>query len=139
MAEPLEATLRRLKEERQEADRRYNDALTALDRANPGAFRPPAPVRAVDEHQLAALNEAWKTLQEPPPGGLKGRLAGLYVSVRRSCAGPLPRKRHATDLALEGAPGSDEGRRPATRAAGAAPGGRLRRTHVSTDAVDAQP
>ena len=32
MHERLEDTLRRLKEERDEADRRYNEALTALDR-----------------------------------------------------------------------------------------------------------
>ena len=38
MTERLEETLRRLKEERDEADRRYNDALTALDKS----FKPPA-------------------------------------------------------------------------------------------------
>ncbi len=37
--EPLEAELRRLEQERDEADRRYNDALTALDRAYPGGRR----------------------------------------------------------------------------------------------------
>ena len=33
MHEPLDAKLRRLEQERAEADRRYNDALTAFDRA----------------------------------------------------------------------------------------------------------
>ena len=33
--ETLEQTLTRLEQERDEADRRYNDALTALDRAVP--------------------------------------------------------------------------------------------------------
>ena len=42
MAERLEETLRRLKEERDEADRRYNDALTALDKS----FKPPAALPA---------------------------------------------------------------------------------------------
>ena len=87
--ERLEDTLRRLERERDEADRRYNDALTALDRANPGGFSPPGLVRASDEHQLAAINEAWKTLQEPPPGGLKGRLAGF---VWRTIAPSLQRQ-----------------------------------------------
>ncbi len=76
--EPLEATLRRLKDERQEADDRYNDALTALDRAlRPGAALPrPAP--GLDDHQLAPLNDAWNILPSPPEAsGLRGRLAGF--------------------------------------------------------------
>ena len=87
--ERLEDTLRRLERERDEADRRYNDALTALDRAHPGGFSPPGAVRAFDEHQLGALNDGWKTLQEPPPGGLKGRLAGF---VWRTVAPSLQRQ-----------------------------------------------
>ncbi len=87
--ERLEDTLRRLEQERDEADRRYNDALTALDRANPGGFSPPKPVPAVDDHQLAALNEAWRTLQEPAAGGLKARLAGF---VWRTIAPTLQRQ-----------------------------------------------
>ena len=79
MNEPLDTTLRRLKKERDEADRRYNDALTALDRAVPGRpdLRDVGP--ALDEHQLATLNQAWNTLPEPPPQrpGLRGRLGGF--------------------------------------------------------------
>lgn len=75
MAETLEATLRRLKEERDEADRRYNDALTALDKA----FRGPSPLPAIppgyDEHQLTPLNESWNILPAPPEfAGPAGRL-----------------------------------------------------------------
>src|SRR5688500_2387808 len=78
MPEPLDATLRRLKEERDEADRRYNDALTALDRAvRPPPELPAAPA-AYDEHQITPLNEAWNIIPEPPAGGgLAGRLTGL--------------------------------------------------------------
>lgn len=74
MAEPLADILRRLKEERDEADRRYNDALTALDRAVAGAPDLPSPLPAHDEHQLAALNASWNILAAPPAaGGLRGR------------------------------------------------------------------
>ena len=78
MIEPLDATLRRLKDERDEADRRYNEALTALDAAVPAHTGVPDPVAAIDEHQLATLNEAWNTIPAPPAmGGLKGKLTGL--------------------------------------------------------------
>jgi 2-polyprenyl-3-methyl-5-hydroxy-6-metoxy-1,4-benzoquinol methylase len=79
MTEPLETTLRRLKKERDEADRRYNDALTALDRAVPSRPDLPDVGPALDEHQLATLNQAWNTLPEPPAqrSGLRGRLGGF--------------------------------------------------------------
>ena len=74
----LEATLRRLKQERDEADRRYNDALTALDQS----FSAPAPLPdappAYDEHQITPLNDAWNILPSPPGGsGVAGRVAGF--------------------------------------------------------------
>jgi SAM-dependent methyltransferase len=76
--EPLEAALRRLKEERDQADARYNEALTALDRT----IRPPAtlprPAAGLDDHQIAALNDAWNILPAAPQGsGVRGRLAGF--------------------------------------------------------------
>ena len=78
MTEPLEARLRRLKEERDEADRRYNEALTALDRALAPPPALPEPPAAFDEHQITPLNESWNILPAPPQGpGLKGRLAGF--------------------------------------------------------------
>lgn len=78
MSDRLEDRLQRLKEERDEADRRYNDALTALD----GSFTPPVPLPpgppAYDEHQITPLNEAWNILPSPPQtAGLRGRLTGL--------------------------------------------------------------
>ena len=78
--EPLEVTLRRLKQERDEADRRYNDALTALDQAIPGAPAFPRPAAPLDEHQIPALNESWNILPAPPPHqglGLQRRLRGF--------------------------------------------------------------
>ncbi len=81
-AEPLEAVLRRLKEERDEADARYNDALTAVDKAlSPSAAIPPPPP-PLDDHQIAALNEAWNTLPAPPrASGLRQRATGFIWGV----------------------------------------------------------
>ena len=82
VTERLEDTLRRLAKEREEADRRYNDALTALDRARPGSASLPRARAAFDEHQLRALNEAWNVLPAPPEvAGVKGRLAGFIWRV----------------------------------------------------------
>lgn len=78
MTEPLDATLRRLEAERDEADRLYNDALTAVDQALPASLALGTPQVPVDEHQLPALNDAWNILPAPPAGsGLGGRLTGL--------------------------------------------------------------
>ena len=78
MAEPLETRRRRLERERDEADRRYNEALTELDRAVPPAAGPVEPAPVLDEHQLSALNQAWNILQPPAGGGgLRHTLASL--------------------------------------------------------------
>lgn len=72
--------LARLKAAREAADRRYNEALTALDAAlvRPGELPHPPP--GADEHQVTPLNEAWDLLRLLPPappmaGGWRGRLA----------------------------------------------------------------
>ncbi len=76
--EPLEETLRRLAEERDEADRRYNTALTALDSALLKLTTVPDAPREYDEQQITPLNESWSTLVAPAAaGGLKGRLAAF--------------------------------------------------------------
>ena len=75
MAETLEDTLRRLKKERDDADRRYNDALTAVDHALTGSVElPPAPP-LYDESQITPLNEAWNIIPAQSRG-LKGRITG---------------------------------------------------------------
>jgi SAM-dependent methyltransferase len=80
--EPLEAVLSRLKKERDEADARYNEALTALDRSLRPAASVPSPAPGIDDHQVAALNEAWNILPAPPQAaGLKGKLAGVIWRV----------------------------------------------------------
>src|SRR3954470_12269436 len=80
--EPLEAVLSRLKKERDEADARYNEALTALDRALRPAVTIPSPAPGIDDHQVGTLNEAWNILPAPPhAAGFKGRLAGVIWRV----------------------------------------------------------
>ena len=78
--EPLDDLIARLERERLAADRIYNDALTALDRAiSAPAMLPPGPP-AADRSRLAAVNERAQILPPGSPsidGSLKGRLAGF--------------------------------------------------------------
>jgi O-antigen chain-terminating methyltransferase len=75
--QPLEDLLARLERERLAADRLYNDALTAVDRAVQQApDLPPAP-RAYDDERLTSINQSWKILPAGRPHvdrSLKGRL-----------------------------------------------------------------
>ena len=81
-AEPLEAVLRRLKKERDEADARYNEALTAVDRALHSPPAIPHPPSTLDDHQIAALNEAWNIIPAPPSAsGFRQRIAGFVWGV----------------------------------------------------------
>ena len=78
--------LDQLRRERDEADRRYNDALTALDRALPRPSGGVPPVPAFDGAQLAALNEHWRILPDaalPPARGLRSRLAHFVWDLLR--------------------------------------------------------
>lgn len=85
--ERLAETLERLERERAQADRRYNDALTGVDRAirQPGTLpESPAPY---DDSQLGALNDSWDIVPEGPAlgGFVKGRLRRLVWNL----AGPV--------------------------------------------------
>jgi SAM-dependent methyltransferase len=73
----IEDLLARLERERLDADRVYNDALTAVDRALQSAPNLPNPPPRYDESRVADLNAAWDILPDGPPptdGSLKGRL-----------------------------------------------------------------
>jgi SAM-dependent methyltransferase len=75
--------LAELERERAEADRRYNEALTALDRAMPGGPALPGLPAAADRSALSRLNEMWKVaLDAPPPGrGVRTRLARFVAAI----------------------------------------------------------
>ena len=90
MDEPLEARLRRLDEERTDADRRYNEALTALDRALLGTPALPPPPAPYDESRLPSLNEVWNLPSAPSASGFRGRVASL---VWRAVAPAFERQR----------------------------------------------
>jgi SAM-dependent methyltransferase len=70
--------LARLRNERDAADRAYNEALTDVDQAlTPPPDLPPPPP-AYDDQQVAAINESWQVLAGhdlPAPRGLRSRLA----------------------------------------------------------------
>ena len=78
--QPLEDLLARLERERLEADRLYNDALTAVDRAIQVAPNLPTPPKPFDAARLPEINGAWDILPSGPPPidrSLKGRLRGF--------------------------------------------------------------
>lgn len=79
--------LDRIRRDRLEADRRYNDALTALDAAVQALERVrdlPGVPPPVDDSRLAALGDAWRVLPaaaHAAGGGLRHRLARLVWRV----------------------------------------------------------
>jgi SAM-dependent methyltransferase len=81
--EVLEEDLARFKRQREESDSRYDEALTALDRAvwTPPDFPHPPP--APDETQVTPLNTRWDILQGGPalPGGWRGRIAQVVWTI----------------------------------------------------------
>lgn len=80
--EPLQAALEALRKDRDAADARYNEALTALDQSLRPAAALPSPAPGLDDHQIAALNEAWQILPAAPgASGLKGKLAGFVWRI----------------------------------------------------------
>ena len=89
--------LARLKREREEAYTAYNAALTALDAAFQQLRELPPPRPAVDDHQLATLNENWNLFEvETTPTGWQGTLKQwIWRSV-----GPLFARQQAFNSAL---------------------------------------
>ena len=74
--------LARLKRDRDDADARYNAALTAVDQAIQRVGDLPHPPPGPDEHQITTLNQHWDLLSvAPTPSGWRGRLAGFVWRV----------------------------------------------------------
>jgi 2-polyprenyl-3-methyl-5-hydroxy-6-metoxy-1,4-benzoquinol methylase len=90
----VEDLVARLERERLQADRLYNDALTALDAAVqtvPSLPDSPAPY---DDGALHGVNRAWDILPDGPPRidrSLRGRVRAL---IWRLAGPPLERQRH---------------------------------------------
>lgn len=72
-----EADLERLKKQREDADSRYDEALTRLDVALFGVPELPHAPPAPDEAQVTPINTRWEILRARPAlsGGVRGRLA----------------------------------------------------------------
>lgn len=101
MEETLEEHLQRLDRERQQADRIYNEALTALDRALPGRQPIPPSPAAFDSTKLPDLNETWNILPKGAPsvdGSVKGRLRGF---IWRLIGPPLEQQRQFNAVLVE--------------------------------------
>jgi 2-polyprenyl-3-methyl-5-hydroxy-6-metoxy-1,4-benzoquinol methylase len=76
----LEDLLARLERERVEADRLYNDALTAVDRAIQSAPALPGHPPPYDAAKVEAINQSWDILPAGSPAidrSLRGRLRGF--------------------------------------------------------------
>ena len=111
MAEkPLQDLIARLERERLEADRRYNDALTALDAASralaggggaAGASRAPVPY---DPSQLPRVNERWQILGEgftpPPPPSLGSSMKERLRAFVWRMVGPALQSQQEFNAAL---------------------------------------
>ena len=90
--------LARLKRERDEADRRYNEALTNLDAVVQKPREFPHPPPAYDDFQVSPLNERWELLPLKPDEG-RGWLRRLRVHAWAMVA-PLFERQQAFNSAL---------------------------------------
>ena len=90
----------RLARERDEADRRYNEALTKLDAAIQRPREFPHPPPSYDEFQITPLNERWELLSLKPDagGGWLKRLRAHPQSARAHIAAVTANIMHQTRL-----------------------------------------
>jgi len=94
-----EDDIERRRVEREAADRAYNDALTALDRAVPRLPDLPHPPVEYDESQLPLLNERWRIATADPAAGLTGWRRRVAMAIWR-VAGPAFERQQAFNAAL---------------------------------------
>ena len=93
------ALLNRLLAERTEAHRRYNEALTAVDRAIQATAQWPDPPPAYDEQKLPAINDAFTSLAEGMPERLGG-IGGAMFDSAWSVIKPVLDRQMAFNAAL---------------------------------------
>ncbi len=91
--------LTRLKRDREEIDRRYNDALTALDRAVQPLPPLPAPPPPPDETQVDAINARWRLFPDHQPDFGSGIRAWVKRFVWKLVA-PALQQQHEFNGAL---------------------------------------
>lgn len=99
--QPLEDLAARLERERLEADRRYNEALSALDRAIGVRARVPDAPAPPDGTSASALNSTWNILPDGAPPidrSVKGRLRGF---IWRLIGPPLETQKRFNALAVD--------------------------------------
>jgi len=91
--------IERFRVEAIKADRRYNDALTALDGAFPELPDMPHPPIVYDESQLPRVNDGWRIMAEDPAAGLRGWRRRLALFLWR-LVGPTCARQQAFNAAL---------------------------------------
>jgi 2-polyprenyl-3-methyl-5-hydroxy-6-metoxy-1,4-benzoquinol methylase len=89
---PLDDLVVRLERERLEADRLYNDALTAVDHAIQPAIRLPPPLR-YDDDRVTPLDVAWDILPDGPPPADRSIAGRVRAFVWRLLGPPLEAQR----------------------------------------------
>jgi SAM-dependent methyltransferase len=97
----IEDLLARLERERLQADRLYNDALTAVDHAIQAVPTLPEPIPRYDPSRLSEINSAWDILPEgspPADPSLRGRLRAF---VWRMLGPPLEAQRRFNAALLD--------------------------------------
>lgn len=96
--EPSGALPTRLSAERADAHRRYNEALTALDRAIQSLPEWPAPPPPYDEQLITPINNAWKILPDEPPKA--SFIPSPVARIVWDTLGPILRQQMAFNAAL---------------------------------------
>jgi O-antigen chain-terminating methyltransferase len=94
--------LQRLQRDLEQADRRYNEALTALDRA----LQPPSPDLPAlpgpfDEHQITPLNSLWSILPPQSSNGSRGWRARLTGFIWRIVGPSLQRQQEFNSALID--------------------------------------